>query len=229
MNTRRLRHYLAQVGCANERITTSRSPDQHCNDALATLGLSAEQIAQLDRSIRSHRARQVAAMAIFQTANVVAFGLAVHRFEQTLTGLSMIIDNWDTIKLAYSVADALGWDTTAELLIVTAKGSVPIAIFLLEHSEELQSLANAVGLGAEVAAVKADLADAVMTGGASIVLSFAAWGFVKWLNAEPQRRLKELESRTQPVQTLHVRLASGAPPKAVREQLPLVPRAVARI
>ncbi|MFF5076250.1 hypothetical protein ACFY36_04315 [Actinoplanes sp. NPDC000266] len=229
MNNNRLRYYLAQAGCDDERLGAHSPPGRRCDEALTALGFTPEQLDRIDRSVRKHRVGLIASAAVFQTANVVAFGLAVHRYQQTLSGLSLIVENWDAIKLAYSVADTIGWDTTADLVIVTATHSIPIAAFLLEHSEEMQGLANALGVGAELAAVKADLADALITGGLSIGFSVLAWGFVKWLNAEPRRRLQELESRTRPVQALHVMLAAGALPKAVREQLPLVPGAVSEM
>lgn len=229
MNTRRLRFYLAQVGCEHDRRAVPRSPNEHCDDALKMVGFAPEEIARLERAARAARARQLTQHVIFQTANVVAFGLAVHRYERAFSGTSMIIGNWESIRLAYSIADALGWGTTTDLVIVTAKGAIPIGTFLFAHSEEIQGYANALGVGAEVAAFQADLTEALVTGGLSIALSAAAWGTVRWMNAEPLRRLKEWEERAQPVLALHTLLASGALPQAVREHLPRVPQKVAQI
>lgn len=229
MNIHRLRYYLAQIGCDDERISAKRSPNEHCDDALATVGFSPGQIAQIDCTRRVQRARVVGGSAILLTVNAVGFGLAVHRFERALSDLSLIIDNWDNIVLAYSVADALGWDTTAEIMIVTARAVIPFGTFLLENSEEAQHAADVLGYGAEIAAIKADLADALITGGLSIALSFAAWGLVKWWNSEIGMQLREVEERTRPVQQLHILLASGAPPQAVRKQLPQVPKIVAAV
>ena len=60
-------------------------------------------------------------------------------------------------------------------------------------------------------------------------LTAVAWGVTKWMTSEPERRLKELEANSEPVQTLHVLLASGGLPRAVQKQLTLVPEVVATV
>lgn len=229
MDWQRLTYYLDQVGCADERISARRSPNEHCDEALKTVGFSPRQIAQVNHARLRQRAQVIGESAIIVTVNAVAAGLAIHRFEQSLSGLSLIVSNWDNIMLAYSVADTIGWDTTVELVVATAKGAISFSAFLFSHSEEIHSLANALGYGSEIAVLQADLGEALVTGGVSIALSAAAFGFVKWMNNEPKKRLSEAEERTEPVKQLHVLLSSGALPQAIRRQLPVVPEVVAGV
>lgn len=223
MNAHRLRYYLAQIGCDDERITR-RTPDEHCDEALLSVGFSPCQIQALDSRSRARRTGPVGESLALLAVDAVSFGLAVNRFEQTLTSLSLILENWDTIMRAYSVVDTIGWEVTTELMIVTARESVPVGVFLFQHSKELQEVSELLGLGAEFAALKADVVEALVTGGGvSLGLSLAAWGAVKLWNAELVERHKVLEKQTKDVQHLHVLLASGALPQAVRRQLGRVP------
>lgn len=229
MDWQRLTYYLAQIGCADERISARRSPNEHCDEALSAVGFSPHQIAQVNQARLRQRAQVIGESAIIVSVNAVAASLNIHRFEKSISGLSHILSNWDNIVLAYSVADTIGWDTTAELVVATAEGAIPFGVFLFTHSEEIQSLADALGYGAECAALTADLAEALTTMGLSIVLSAAAFCVVKWMNSEPKKRLEEAEKRTKPVQKLHVLLASGALPQEIRRQLSVVPEVVAAV
>jgi hypothetical protein len=159
----------------------------------------------------------------------VAVGLAIYRYEHKLGQLQSIVNNWDQLSAAYSIVRAVGFENTADLTITLAEHAIPIAKFIAENSSELQDLANMLGYGVQAAAIKADVVDAVVTGGVSIVLSVAAWGFVRWFNAEAKDRLVSVEKSSQPVQQLHLLLASGALPDVIRDQLLRVPEIVSEV
>ncbi|MBV9175094.1 MAG: hypothetical protein JOZ81_33995 [Chloroflexi bacterium] len=245
MLNKRTHSYLSRLGCTDlaARRSTRPRPNATCDVALRTLGFSADQITEVERVARASDPRRtgdwhlkLGSSDLLRTPALVGLTLGavtcawrIYSFGPAMPTLSFIVHNWETLQLAYAVGETLGWGETAHLTITTAQGAFELGEFLVTHSAELHTLAEAMGYGAEFAALTAHVGEALVTGGLSLVATAAAWGVTKWMTSGPEKRLKELQATSQPVQALHVQLASGGLPRALQRQLPLVPAVVKQL
>lgn len=209
MTNSRLTRYLSVVGV--DMVEPSNSNGESIDINLQRAGLSTKDLK--DFSLRYEKNTKMMSLG-----NKVAFAgaiVAILQFAEYIYLSGVGVDSFSCMSDVYQICDDLGWDN------VFAATS-----FVMANGGDILEVIEVLGLGAEVADTVTDFAEALATGGLSILSGLLANKAVKMMNQENENILAYLDERTKPVRNLHLILqkvpSSPEKQKTISELISLV-------